>query len=116
VFSLYLSLLQAGEEVSKMLFQMKAILYGDGGECLVLTFSPSLLLRLSASSASPTRVSGSNDSNAPPPPPSSWPSRHAEAEPQPEQVAQLAQEVYNNDVLQLLVANIWRFEFEVRRP
>jgi calcium binding protein 39 len=31
-------------------------------------------------------------------------------------VAQLAQEVYNNDVLQLLVANIWRFEFEVRRP
>lgn len=37
-----------------------------------------------------------------------------ESEPQPDQVAQLAQEVYNNDVLQLLVQNIWRFEFEVR--
>lgn len=36
-----------------------------------------------------------------------------EAEPLPDQVAQLAQEVYNNDVLQLLVLNIWRFEFEV---
>lgn len=36
-----------------------------------------------------------------------------EAEPLPDQVAQLAQEVYNNDILQLLVLNIWRFEFEV---
>lgn len=36
-----------------------------------------------------------------------------ESEPQPDQVAQLAQEAYNQDVLQLLVANIWRFEFEV---
>lgn len=37
-----------------------------------------------------------------------------ENEPQAEQVAQLAQEVYNQDVLQLLVLNIWRFDFEVR--
>lgn len=37
-----------------------------------------------------------------------------ESEPQAEQVAQLAQEVYNQDVLQLLVLNIWRFDFEVR--
>ena len=37
-----------------------------------------------------------------------------ENEPLPDQVAQLAQEVYNQDVLQLLVLNIWRFEFEVR--
>lgn len=36
-----------------------------------------------------------------------------ENDPQPDQVAQLAQEVYNNDLLQLLVQNIWRFEFEV---
>ena len=36
-----------------------------------------------------------------------------EAEPAPETVAQLAQEVYANDLLQLLVVNMWRFEFEV---
>lgn len=36
-----------------------------------------------------------------------------ENEPLAEQVAQLAQEVYNNDALQLMVQNIWRFEFEV---
>lgn len=29
-------------------------------------------------------------------------------------MAQLAQEVYNNDALQLMVQSIWRFEFEVR--
>lgn len=38
-----------------------------------------------------------------------------ESDPVPETVAQLAQEVYNNDILQLLVLNIWRFEFEVIR-
>lgn len=32
---------------------------------------------------------------------------------QPELIAQLSQEVYANDILQLLVLNIWRFEFEV---
>lgn len=58
---------KANEEISKILFQMKFILYGD-----------------------------------------------AETEPQADQVAQLAQEVYNNDALQLMVSNIWRFEFEVR--
>lgn len=36
-----------------------------------------------------------------------------ENDPIPELVAQLSQEFYNNDVLQLLVLNIWRFEFEV---
>jgi hypothetical protein len=41
------------------------------------------------------------------------PSSQIENEPQAEQVAQLAQEVYNNDALQLMVQNIWRFEFEV---
>ncbi|CAG8482379.1 7635_t:CDS:10 [Diversispora eburnea] len=35
-----------------------------------------------------------------------------ENDPVPEIVAQLAQEVYNNDILQLLVINIGRFEFE----
>lgn len=59
---------QAGEDVSKCLYQMKLTLYGDG-----------------------------------------------ENEPQQEQVAQLAQEVYNQDVLQLLVTNIGRFEFEARK-
>ncbi|PWN23099.1 Mo25-like protein [Microstroma glucosiphilum] len=38
-----------------------------------------------------------------------------ENEPQAEQVAQLAQEVYNQDVLQLLVLNIWRFDFEAKK-
>ncbi|CAG8549272.1 10669_t:CDS:2 [Paraglomus brasilianum] len=38
-----------------------------------------------------------------------------ENDPVPETVAQLAQEVYNNDLLQLLVLNIWRFEFEAKK-
>jgi calcium binding protein 39 len=59
---------KVSEEISKTLFQMKAILYGDG-----------------------------------------------ENEPQPEIVAQLAQEVYNHDILQLLVLHIWRFEFEAKK-
>lgn len=59
---------KAGEEMTKNLYQMKVILYGDG-----------------------------------------------ENEPQPELVAQLAQEVYNQDALQLLVSNMWRFEFEARK-
>ncbi|BGP27080.1 calcium binding protein 39 [Rhodotorula toruloides] len=59
---------KANEDISKYLFQMKVLLYGDG-----------------------------------------------ENEPQPEIIAQLAQEVYANDLLQLLVHNIWRFEFEARK-
>ncbi|KAK4700629.1 calcium binding protein 39, partial [Phenoliferia sp. Uapishka_3] len=58
----------ASEEISKNLFQMKLLLYGDG-----------------------------------------------ENDPQPEVIAQLAQEVYANDILQLLVLHIWRFEFEARK-
>jgi hypothetical protein len=38
-----------------------------------------------------------------------------ENDPQPEIIAQLAQEVYAGDILQLLVLHIWRFEFEVCR-
>ncbi|CAG8478704.1 3004_t:CDS:10 [Funneliformis mosseae] len=37
------------------------------------------------------------------------------SDPVQETVAQLAQEVYNNDILQLLVLNIWRFEFEAKK-
>ncbi|KWU41861.1 Mo25-like protein [Rhodotorula sp. JG-1b] len=59
---------RASEDVSKYLFQMKVLLYGDG-----------------------------------------------ENEPQPEIIAQLSQEVYANDLLQLLVQDIWRFEFEARK-
>ncbi|KAJ2963745.1 hypothetical protein NQZ79_g1240 [Umbelopsis isabellina] len=36
-------------------------------------------------------------------------------DPIPEQVAQLSQEVHNNDLLQLLVFNMQRFEFEARK-
>ncbi|GAA5901159.1 Mo25 family protein [Sporobolomyces salmoneus] len=59
---------KASEDISKYLFQMKILLYGDG-----------------------------------------------ETAPQPEIIAQLAQEVYANDLLQLLVLHIWRFEFEARK-
>ncbi|KDE08144.1 calcium-binding protein 39 [Microbotryum lychnidis-dioicae p1A1 Lamole] len=59
---------KASEDMSKNLFQMKLLLYGDG-----------------------------------------------ENEPQPELIAQLAQEVYAKDILQLLVLHIWRFEFEARK-
>ncbi|BGP19421.1 hypothetical protein JCM10213_000658 [Rhodosporidiobolus nylandii] len=59
---------KASEDISKYLFQMKVLLYGDG-----------------------------------------------ENDPQPEIIAQLAQEVYANDLLQLLVLHIWRFEFEARK-
>ena len=38
-----------------------------------------------------------------------------DADPQPELVAQLAQEVYSHDVLQLLVAHIAKFEFEAKK-
>ncbi|EST10128.1 Mo25-like protein [Kalmanozyma brasiliensis GHG001] len=38
-----------------------------------------------------------------------------EVDPQPELVAQLAQEVYAHDVLQLLVAHISKFEFEAKK-
>lgn len=38
-----------------------------------------------------------------------------DSEPQPELVAQLAQEVYSHDVLQLLVAHIGKFEFEAKK-
>ncbi|SPO22786.1 related to HYM1 - component of the RAM signaling network [Ustilago trichophora] len=38
-----------------------------------------------------------------------------DADPQPELVAQLAQEVYSHDVLQLLVAHISKFEFEAKK-
>ncbi|CAD6579807.1 MAG: hypothetical protein CYPHOPRED_001013 [Cyphobasidiales sp. Tagirdzhanova-0007] len=38
-----------------------------------------------------------------------------ESDPQPELVAQLAQEVYSNDMLQLVVANMYRYEFEARK-
>ena len=37
-----------------------------------------------------------------------------ESEPIPELVAQLSQEVYNTDLLPLLVSNIAKFEFEVQ--
>jgi hypothetical protein len=37
-------------------------------------------------------------------------------DPIPEQVAQLSQEVHNNDLLQLLVFNMQKFEFEVSVP
>ncbi|BGP57695.1 hypothetical protein JCM8202_005478 [Rhodotorula sphaerocarpa] len=59
---------KASEDVSKYLFQMKVLLYGDGV-----------------------------------------------TEPQPETIAQLAQEVYAHELLQLLVQHIWRFEFEARK-
>ncbi|GAA6042480.1 hypothetical protein JCM8097_003047 [Rhodosporidiobolus ruineniae] len=59
---------KASEDISKYLFQMKVLLYGDN-----------------------------------------------ENETQPEIIAQLAQEVYANDLLQLLVQHIWRFEFEARK-
>ncbi|KAI9101235.1 Mo25-like protein [Phlyctochytrium arcticum] len=38
-----------------------------------------------------------------------------ESEPVPEQVAQLSQEVYNNDMLPSLVQNISKFEFEAKK-
>lgn len=38
-----------------------------------------------------------------------------ENDPQPELVAQLAQEMYSNDMLQSMVSNMWRFEFEARK-
>lgn len=41
---------------------------------------------------------------------------HLENDPQPELVAQLAQEMYSNDMLQAMVTNMWRFEFEVCSP
>lgn len=91
-------LTQASEDISKNLFQMKLLLYGDGGELI----SCHAMLP-----ASPSCRSGQGLTELSLP-------RRAENDPQPEIIAQLAQEVYANDVLQLLVLHIWRFEFEVR--
>ncbi|KAI8071283.1 calcium binding protein 39-like protein [Gongronella butleri] len=38
-----------------------------------------------------------------------------ESEPNPDLVAQLAQEVYSNDLLQLMILNIQKFEFEAKK-
>ena len=38
-----------------------------------------------------------------------------DSDPSPELVAQLAQEVYNNDILLLLIANIAKFDFEAKK-
>lgn len=72
---------------------MKLLLYGDGGACR-------------ASDERRRRGPSVQRTDASDPLP--------ETEPQPEVIAQLAQEVYANDILQLLVLHIWRFEFEVR--
>ena len=69
---------------------MKLLLHGDGGACLDEAVCAGL----------------ADQSRACP--------RATETDPQPEIIAQLAQEVYANDILQLLVLHIWRFEFEVR--
>jgi len=37
-----------------------------------------------------------------------------DAEPQAELTAQVAQEVYNNGILELLISNLAKIEFEVR--
>lgn len=69
---------------------MKLLLYGDGGQ-LGLFLAPSKQRRQSLTLVFRT-----------------------ETDAQPDIVAQLSQEVYANDVLQLLMLHIWRFEFEVR--
>ena len=104
---------QATEDISKTLTQVKAILYGEGGAFRRLTHCHSLVRdgpRGVSSASSPkltcfvlsrTRCSLSTC---------------AETAPQPELVAQLAQESYSNDLFHLLVTNMWRFEFEVGSP
>jgi hypothetical protein len=89
---------QASEELSKLLVQMKAVLNGDGGP----------------SARSPARR---RCLHSPPLEADELTSMLvvAEYEPIPEAVAQLAQEVYASDLLHLLVLNIWRFEFEASR-
>lgn len=77
--------LQANEDVSKNLQQIKAILLGDGGAPL------------------------------PPLPPHPQRTDGQPKDPLPELVAQLAQETYSTDLLHHLVTNIARFEFESRK-
>ncbi|KAG2179080.1 hypothetical protein INT43_001930, partial [Umbelopsis isabellina] len=80
---------KATEDISKTLLAMKTILYGDGG---LLTF-PCIIAVGDMLWTSQWPTLTNND-------------------PIPEQVAQLSQEVHNNDLLQLLVFNMQRFEFE----
>ncbi|KAK0538527.1 Hym1p [Tilletia horrida] len=82
---------KATEELTRSLGQIKAILFGaeaDGS---------------SGSGSSGLNGSSSNGNSG------------SSSDPSPELVAQLAQEVYANDILHLLLLHIWRLEFEARK-
>jgi hypothetical protein len=101
-FDIYSDVVQATEDISKTLTQIKLLLYGDGG-----ARNPSARQHSSyQSDHSIFFFAWTCDER--------YISR-AENEPQPELVAQLAQEMYSNDMLQSMVSNMWRFEFEVCR-
>ena len=78
---------RAIEEITKCLNSMKNILIGDGG--LPSFLPPNLKLN------------------------SYWP--WIEADPIPEQVVLLSQEIYTSDLLQILSLNLYRFEFEAKK-
>ncbi|CAD6925185.1 unnamed protein product [Tilletia controversa] len=80
---------KATEELTRSLGQIKAILFGAEGD---------------GSTSSSALTNGSSNSNS-----------NSTSDPSPELVAQLAQEVYANDILHLLLLHIWRLEFEARK-
>ncbi|KAK0527804.1 Hym1p [Tilletia horrida] len=82
---------KATEELTRSLGQIKAILFGAEGD------------GSSGSGSSGLNGSSSNGNSG------------SSSDPSPELVAQLAQEVYANDILHLLLLHIWRLEFEARK-
>jgi len=81
---------KATEELTRSLGQIKAILFGAEAD--------------GSSSSSSSAINGNSSSNS-----------NSNSDPSPELVAQLAQEVYANDILHLLLLHIWRLEFEARK-
>lgn len=78
---------RAIEEITKCLNSMKNILIGDGGTHPTPLNTLSLLFGLIG----------------------------VEADPIPEQVVLLSQEIYTSDLLQILSLNLYRFEFEAKK-
>jgi calcium binding protein 39 len=88
---------RAIEEITKCLNAMKTILIGDGGT--MLPPHPFACFALFVWRIALTNV----------------PLVNIEADPIPEQVVLLSQEIYTSDLLQILSLNLYRFEFEAKK-
>lgn len=83
---------------------MKNLLYGENGMSLYLSVQMELFAEIIKSNGKYRSICCCIKRTF---------SNQIDAEPNPELVSQLSQEIYQNDLLQLLVSNMPRLEFEV---